>query len=263
MLSCRRKKKGMQPVSVVIIVKNEAHIIEQTMAAVQSLSDDILICDTGSTDDTIAVAKAAGARVIQEPWQGFGPTKNKANKQAKYDWILQIDADEVPHISLIRTLNQLLLNDVRIKYKVVLKNYYCGRYLRFGNFKDIQRVRLFNRTIVTWNEDDVHEALVSKEPVKEVLLKGYIQHYTYTTIEEHLQKIENYTNLSAALLFKQKKKASFIKLYLSPVVSFFTNYALKLGFLDGYYGFKAAWLSARHSHLKYKKLDALYKSAIL
>lgn len=250
----------MQPISVVIIVKNEAHIIAKTIAAVQSLTDDVVICDTGSTDNTVTVAQTAGAKVVQETWKGFGPTKNKANTHAKYDWILQIDADEVPHTCLINALQQLQLNNVLIKYRVVLKNFYCGQYLRFGNFKDIQRVRLFNRTKVQWNEDDVHEALVSKEPVTEVLLPGYIQHYTYTTVEEHLQKIENYTSLSAALLFKQKKKASFIKLYLSPAASFFVNYIFKLGFLDGYYGFKAAWLSARHSHLKYKKLNDLYKT---
>lgn len=250
----------MQPISVVIIVKNEAHIIGQTIAAVLAVTDDVVICDTGSTDDTIAVAKQAGALVVQEQWNGFGPTKNKANAHAKYDWILQIDADEVPHASLITALQQVQLNSALVKYRVVLKNFYCGRYLRFGNFKDIQRVRLFNRTKVQWNEDDVHEALVSKEPVTEVLLPGYIQHYTYTTIEEHLQKIESYTSLSAALLFKQKKKASFVKLYVSPVVSFLVNYILKLGFLDGYYGFKAAWLSAVHSYSKYKKLNDLYQT---
>lgn len=248
----------MQPISVVIIVKNEAHIIAKTIAAVQPLTDDVVICDTGSTDDTMAVAQAAGARVIQEQWKGFGPTKNKANTHATYDWILQIDADEVPHASLITSLQVLQLDDPLVKYRVVLKNYYCGKYLRFGNFKDIQRVRLFNRTQVKWNEDDVHEALISKEPVTEVLLPGFIQHYTYTTIDEHLQKIENYTSLSATLLFKQKKKASFVKLFLSPAVSFSVNYFIKLGFLDGYYGFKAAWLSAYHSHLKYKKLRELY-----
>jgi glycosyltransferase involved in cell wall biosynthesis len=250
----------MQPISVVIIVKNEAHIIATTIAAVQSLTDDVVICDTGSTDDTVTVAQTAGAKVVQETWRGFGPTKNKANTHAKYDWILQIDADEVPHASLIHALRQLQLNNVLIKYRVVLKNFYCGQYLRFGNFKDIQRVRLFNRTKIQWNEDDVHEVLVSKEPVTEVLLPGYIQHYTYTTVEEHLQKIENYTSLSAALLFKQKKKASFVKLYVSPAASFLVNYMFKLGFLDGYYGLKAAWLSARHSHLKYKKLNDLYKT---
>ncbi len=164
----------------------------------------------------------------------------------------------MPHASLITSLQVLQLDDPLVKYRVVLKNYYCGKYLRFGNFKDIQRVRLFNRTQVKWNEDDVHEALISKEPVTEVLLPGFIQHYTYTTIDEHLQKIENYTSLSATLLFKQKKKASFVKLFLSPAVSFSVNYFIKLGFLDGYYGFKAAWLSAYHSHLKYKKLRELY-----
>jgi glycosyltransferase involved in cell wall biosynthesis len=252
----------MQPISVVIIVKNEAHIIGQTIAAVQPLTDDILICDTGSTDDTIAVATKAGARVIEETWKGFGPTKNKANAQAKYDWILQLDADEIPHESFRTGLQQLSLQNPLVKYKAVLKNFYCGRQLHFGNFKPIRRVRLFNRSKIQWNEFDVHEVLISKEPATEEALPGYIKHYTYATEEEHVQKTERYAALSASFLFKQGRKASLVKRFMSPVANFFLNYILKLGFMDGYYGLKAAWLTAKYSYLKYQKLHALYKSAV-
>jgi glycosyltransferase involved in cell wall biosynthesis len=251
----------MQPISVVIIAKNEAHILAQTLQSIQTLTDDIIVCDTGSTDATIPVAKKNKASVIELSWRGYGATKNDANDRAAYDWILQLDADEVADAELLQSLTGLTLQDERTVYYAVLKNYYAGRYLRFGNWGNIQRIRLFNKQTAHWSTDDVHEKLIFDDTVQKQYLKGFIHHYTYHSIDEHERKIEEYTSLDAEKMFKRGIKPGFIKLYLAPKFTFLKNYVFRLGFLDGYYGLIAARLSSRHSYLKYKKLKDLYRQA--
>ncbi len=249
----------MQPLSVVIIAKNEAHIIGRTLQSIQQLTDNIIVCDTGSTDATIPIAQLNGAKVIEHKWEGYGETKNLANEYAAYDWILQLDADEVPDQILLTSLHQLDLKDESIVYAVIRKNYYAGRHLRYGQWQNDKCMRLFNRKVAQWSKDLVHEKLLYSDSVKTVLLKGFIYHYTYETTEEHFEKIKKYSLLGASTLYAQKKKPSFIKQYISPVAGFIINYFLKLGFLDGYYGFKVAWLNSYCTYVKYKKLRNLYK----
>jgi glycosyltransferase involved in cell wall biosynthesis len=251
----------MQPISVVIIAKNEAHILAKTLQGIQSLTDDIIVCDTGSTDATIPVAKKNKASVIELSWRGYGATKNEANDRAAYDWILQLDADEVVDAELLQTLTGLTLNDERTVYYAAFKNYYAGRHLRFGSWGTIKRIRLFNKQTAKWSTDEVHEKLVFDDGVQKQYLKGFIHHYTYHSVDEHVAKIEDYTSLDAQKMYQRGIKPGLIKLYIAPKFTFIKNYIFRLGFLDGYYGFIAAKLSSRHSYLKYKKLKNLYRAA--
>lgn len=251
----------MQPLSVVIIAKNEAHVIAQTLQSIQTLTDDIIVCDTGSTDATIPISKKNKASVIELNWKGYGATKNEANDRAAYDWILQLDADEVVDAELLQSLAELTLEDKHTVYCSGLKNYYAGRYLRYGSWRNVQRVRLFNKQVAHWSTDEVHEQLILAETVQKKFLKGFIHHYTYQSVEEHERKIEDYTTLDAQKMYNRGIKPGFIKLYLGPKFTFIKNYFFRLGFLDGYYGFIAARLSGKHSYLKYKKLKDLYRQA--
>ncbi len=253
----------MQPLSVVIIAKNEAHVIAQTLQSIQTLTDDILVCDTGSTDATIPVAKKNKASVIELNWGGYGATKNEANDRAAYDWILQLDADEVVDAELLQSLAELTLEDENTVYFAVLKNYYAGHYLRHGSWGNVRRIRLFNKQTAYWSTDEVHEQLIYDATVQKQYLKGFIHHYTYQSVEEHEQKIEDYTSLDAQKMYQRGIKPGFIKLYLAPKITFIKNYFFRLGFLDGYYGLIAARLSSKHSYLKYKKLKDLYRQASL
>jgi glycosyltransferase involved in cell wall biosynthesis len=248
----------MQPVSVVVIAKNEAHVIGRTLQSIQQLTDNIIVCDTGSTDATIPIAQLNGARIIELGWEGYGVTKNLANEYAEYDWILQLDADEVPDEALLASLLNLQLHDEQVIYGVTRKNYYAGRYLQYGQWRNDQCIRLFNRKNASWSDDAVHEKLVSNN-AKTILLNGFIHHYTYETVQEHIEKIEEYTTLDAAKMKRNGKKCSWLKMTFAPLIVFITNYFFKLGFMDGYYGFIAAKLSSRHTALKYQKLRALYR----
>jgi glycosyltransferase involved in cell wall biosynthesis len=249
----------MQPISVVIIVKNEAHILPQTIRAVQGITDDIVICDTGSTDDTIAVAKTCGAMVVQEQWMGFGPTKNKANTYAKYDWILQLDADEIPDTKLQESLAKLMLNNNKELFNMQFKTFLGEQWIRFGEWGKDEHIRLFNRTAAKWNNALVHEQLLFDESFTITDIKGFINHKTMQSMEEFKQKMKAYGLSGGEKYFEQGKTGGWYKQYSSPIFSFIKNYLIKLGFLDGRAGWQVAKMNAWYTYLKYSTLHQLKK----
>ena len=115
--------------SVVIITKNEAHIIEKTLQSLQGVSDDIVIVDSGSTDETIAICKKFNATVIQTGWDGYGANKNKGIDAARYDWILSLDADEAIDAELRAVLQNLSPVNDGIVYKLTYNNFFCNKHI--------------------------------------------------------------------------------------------------------------------------------------
>ncbi len=250
----------MQPVSVVIIARNEAHIIAQTLQAVKLLTDDIIVCDTGSNDATIPIAKKNGADVIEEEWRGYGATKNIANEHAVYDWILQLDADEVADEELIQSILALDLEDEKQIFTVHRKYFFKNKLIRFGEWRNENSIRLFNRKQAAWNADSIHEKLSFGKDCTVKKLKGAILHKTVQSAEQYEQKIKNYGIKSGEKYFQQGIKGAWYKQYLSPIVSFIKNYFFKFGFLDGREGFVIASLRAGYTRIKYKTLYQLQRS---
>ena len=134
----------MVPVSIVIITKNEAEIIVSCLRVAQIISDDIIIVDNGSTDNTTEIADQYGCRVYHENWDGYGANKNKGITKAKYDWILSIDADEIADLELISTLHTLKLDDPTIVYDISFRSYYGLKQIHFGSWGRDHHIRLFN-----------------------------------------------------------------------------------------------------------------------
>ena len=124
----------MQSISVVIVCKNEAGIIGQTLQSLAGLTDDIIVYDTGSTDTTVELLKQTAVQLHQGQWEGFGLTKNKATALAKYDWILSLDADEAIDGELKKSLLNLQLNREKIVYAIKFKNFLADKYLRYGEW---------------------------------------------------------------------------------------------------------------------------------
>ena len=141
--------------SIVIICKNEAHIIGRTLQSLQGLTDDIVVFDNGSTDGTQELVKKSNARLIEGAWEGYGKTKRKATSLAKYDWILSLDADEAVDEELKNSLLQLDLSDERIVYDISFRNFLGNKYLRYGEWGGDHHIRMFNRRHVNYNEADI------------------------------------------------------------------------------------------------------------
>lgn len=245
------------PLSVVIITRNEAHIIGNTLQSLQGLTDDIVIVDSGSTDDTIAICKKFSALVIETSWDGYGPNKNKGIDAAKYDWILNIDADEAIDEILKGHLLQLNEKDDGIVFEATFRNFFCGKHIRFGEWSGDKHIRFFNRKKVRWNDAAVHEELLLPENVEIKKLNGNILHYTSNNIDDHILKTIAYAKLNAEKYFRQNKKAGFFNLRIAPRLNFIQHYVLRLGFLDGWEGYFIARTTAWYTFLKYSYLKEM------
>lgn len=250
----------MQPISVVLITRDESHILGRTLAAVRDLSDDLVVADTGSTDGTPDIAAAAGARVHHLPWEGYGKTKNKALEFARHDWILFLDADEIPDRQLLDALLQLSLQDTNTVYKMRYHNFIGEKRVKYGEWKSFSKVRLFHRRQVRWDDSEIHEKLVLPAGIREETLPGFIQHYSIKNLKDYADKMSNYAELVANKYHRRGKKAGFFGLYLYPAYEFIRTYIFHLAVLDGWAGFVSSYFAAYYVFLKYHRLKELNNS---
>lgn len=250
----------MLPLSVVIIAKNEELLLPQTIKSVAMLTDDILICDTGSTDNTINTAIENGARAIHLQWEGFGITKNKANQFARYNWILQLDADETADEQLIKSLYKINFADEDLVYKVKRSSFFMGKCIRYGAWKNDLQIRLFHRGNASWNNHLVHERLQLGHASRITQLNGTILHKTVQSVSQYRDKMNEYAILSAQQYLLENKSGALWKQFVSPPFSFIRNYVVRLGFLDGPEGFTLAWLTAQYTFKKYAALQRMQRN---
>jgi glycosyltransferase involved in cell wall biosynthesis len=247
----------MIPISVVIIAKNEAGIIAGAIRSAKLITDDVVVVDSGSTDETVSVALNLGCRVYESKWIGYGANKNKGIGLAKHDWILSIDADEVPDIELVLALYDLKLDDPELVYDIKFRSWFGKKRIRFGAWGRDHHLRLFNRTLVRWSEAKVHEALLLPAQVKIQKLSGCINHYSVKDAAECNAKATAYARLSAQNYYSNRKKHAVFSLYFSPVFGFLVNYIVFLGVLDGREGWQISKTIFRNKWLKYHYLNQL------
>lgn len=251
----------MLNLSVVIICKNEEDVIGRTLQSLQGLTDDIIVYDNGSTDNSMGIIKQYPVRLQQGSWEGFGKTKRKAIALAKYDWILSLDADEAPDAELKQAIQALEPASVATVYEMRFRNFLGAQFLKYGEWGRDKHIRLFNRTAVNWDDAPVHEKLLLPDGAIKKLLPGYILHYTMKDLPDYAAKMLHYAMLNAEKYRQQGKRASWLQLRLAPGFSFFRNYILKGGFLDGHAGYVCARMTAWYTFLKYARLRDLNKES--
>ena len=249
----------MQKISVVIVCKDEEDEIGRTLQSLAGLTDDIVVLDNGSTDNTKNIVRELGARLEEESWEGFGKTKNKATRFAKYDWILNLDADESIDKEIKNSLLNLPLKNDDEVLEIEFKNFFGDTYLRFGEWGSDRHIRLFNRRKVNWNEAIVHESLTFPPGTRIKKLKGFVLHYTVKNKDEFASKMLRYGLLNAEKYAREGKRSSWLRIYLAPVFTFLKYYVFELGFLDGRAGFICAKMSSYYTHIKYARLLELNK----
>ncbi len=225
-------RKNMHKLSAVIITKNEEKIIEKCLAAVEKIADEIIIIDTFSTDNTIEICKKFNAKTFQLEWSGFGPQKNFGIDKASYDCILALDADEVLTSKALEEIIQLKQDGLKGVYQFKFLHYYFGKFIKHGSETPGYKKRLFDKTFVRWNNDPVHEALVFPPDYPVINLSGFIEHYSYLSIEQYIAKANYYTTAGAKDLKVRHKKNYLFKMLFSPSFVFIKSYFLKAGFLE-------------------------------
>lgn len=250
----------MQPVSIVIICKNEATVIGATLQSLQGVTDDIIVYDNGSTDNTVAIAKEFNTRVYEGSWEGFGKTKSNANKLARYDWILSLDADERIDEKLKEALLRFTPGSDKVVYDLRFKNFLGNKLLKHGEWGYDSHIRLFNRKVVQWNNEPVHETLMIPDGVKVLKLDGFVLHKTMKDLHEYAHKMVHYAMLSADKYYQQGRRPTWFKIRLSPGFNFLNYFILKLGFLDGHAGYICAKMTAHYTFLKYARLRELWNT---
>jgi glycosyltransferase involved in cell wall biosynthesis len=247
-----------EPLSGVIVTFNAASLLEECLSSL-AFADEIVVVDSGSTDNTVAIAERRGARVVRQAWLGYGPQKHFAVAQAKHDWVLCLDADERVSPELRESIQQTLAHPPLFAYRMPRRNRFLGRWLRHGEGYPDLSLRLFHRQRARWSDDAVHEKVVTAEPVGR--LRGDLLHETHQTLADYLAKQNKYTSLQAQALYAQGKRASRLKLVFSPILRFVKFYLLRLGFLDGVAGFVHIAIGCANTFHKYTKLIELERQS--
>jgi hypothetical protein len=244
------------PLSAVLITRNAAAQLSASLAAL-AFCDEIVVVDSGSDDDTCAIAHQHGARVIEQAWLGFGPQKQFAVEQASNDWVLCIDADERVSDELRTSIVAELAAPKCHAYRFPRCNRFMGRYLRHGEGYPDWSLRLFDRRQARWSDDAVHEKVLTEAAVGE--LHGDLLHDSAETLAHYLAKQDRYTTLAAAEALAAGRRASLLHLLLSPLLRFVKFYVARLGFLDGLPGLVHILVGCRNSHMKYEKMRSILK----
>jgi glycosyltransferase involved in cell wall biosynthesis len=238
-------------ISPVIITKNAARSIAQTLESLKEF-EEVIVYDTGSDDQTLEIARHYNnVKLCKGNFTGFGRTKNKAALMAKNDWIFSIDADEVVSPQLMESINNLNLTN-SCAYQIRRYNYYKKKRIRFSGWGQECIVRIYNKTITSFNEQLVHEQVMNAN-VKTLKLEGELRHFSYASISDFVVKRNFYSELFAKQHTGKRKSSPFIAL-IKSVFHFQHTYIVKLGILDGYRGLLIAFSNAAETFYRYLKL---------
>lgn len=245
----------MSKYSGVIIAKNNASTISPCIKALLALTDDVIVVlDDASTDDTGIIAADVGAKVYKKKWEGYSVNKNFGVEKAQNDWILCPDADEVFDDVLINNLKKLDLNSDHV-YELNILTFFGKIPVKHCGWFPDWNIRLFNKNVMRWNSNFVHEHLVSDKRLKRIRVDGLILHYSFEG-EKHMKaKFDEYARLRANEWIRSGKSPSFIKQLLGPSFRFFRTYILKLGILDGNTG----WIIAKNEYFLKKNEIKIWK----
>jgi glycosyltransferase involved in cell wall biosynthesis len=238
--------------SVIIITLNEADNIRDCLQSV-SWADEIIVVDAGSEDETVSICRQFTDKVfIHKEWRGFGPQKNLALEHASGEWVLSIDADERISGELKTEIENALSSPSADAYSIPRQSYYLGRRMRHGGWWPDYVVRLFRRPHGRFSDDVIHERVLFDGNARQ--LKNPLEHYSFRTLEQVLDKINRYSSEGAWQARKKGRPGGLARAVLKGFWAFFRCYILRAGFLDGQEGFIAAVSNAEGTYYRYLKL---------
>lgn len=253
--------------SIIIITKNEELNIKRTLDAIANgfkgfgLLYEIIVIDSGSTDNTENIVKKYTEYFYYKEWAGYSEQRNYGNNFTKGDWILYLDADEVLTKDLVKEIAQIIqVNNPNYVYNIKRKTHYLGKLLDYAWYPDIKS-RLAHKSLKpTWDNKEVHESLIFQNKNSQTTFKNtenFLIHYSYNNIQHHFEKTLNYSQLSAKENHKKGKKFSYFNLFLNPLFAFFRLYIIRLGILDGFPGLVAGYSTYYYTFMKYLFLKEL------
>lgn len=245
---------GRPTVSVILITKNEASQIRKALASV-AWADEIVVLDSGSTDDTVKICREFTDKVWQTDWPGFGPQKNRALAHATGDWVLSLDADETVSEALAQEVRSVLTDTEAHVFAIPRLSSFLGRPMRHGDWWPDEVPRLFRRGQARFSDDLVHERLVFEGRPQR--LRGLMHHDSIRSLDQMLSKVNHYTSAGAQRMARAGKPGGLGKAVGHGLWAFIRTYWLKRGFLDGREGFIVAVSAAESAYYRYLKRSYL------
>jgi len=247
-------------ISAVIITYNEERNIGRCLDSVRDVADEIVVVDSYSTDKTEEICRRKGARFIKNPFEGHIEQKNYAMLSASHDYILSLDADEALSEELTNSIKNAKSNWDYDGYSFNRLTNYCGRWIRHCGWYPDKKLRLWDRKKGRWGGVNPHDRVIIHKTNHTAHLSGDLLHYSYHTIKQHIKQMNSFSDIAAQEKYDKGKTANlFIDILLNPVLIFIKKYFIKLGILDGYYGFVISINTAFGIFLKYIKLKELAK----
>src|SRR5918995_1021067 len=258
----------MLPVSVFIIAKNEADRIGATIRAIRGLTDDLVVVDSGSTDGTQAVAEELGARVIYNPWPGYGLQKRFAEDQCRHEWLLNLDADEVVSPELLAEIHALFAHGEPPcqAYGIRIVETFPGEAAPHPLAYRVAPVRLYRRDAGRYSSSLVHDRVDLHPGTKTGKLKGLVHHRSVRSLGDQLAKLNSYTDQQAVDFEVRGISIPTWRVYFEFPAAFLKAYFGRLHILRGTYGFLidmnyATWRHLRLAkHYERKRMNALAKA---
>jgi (heptosyl)LPS beta-1,4-glucosyltransferase len=244
--------------TVTVITRNEAANIEGALESVK-WADEILVVDSHSADDTVALAGRYAARIVIHDWEGYSAQRNYAAEIASHEWILAIDADERVPPELAAEIQRILRDGSDMGgYRMPRVSYYLGRWIRGTDWYPDYQLRLYDRRVGRFNGKRVHESVELKQG-RPGTLEHDLQHYPYRDISDHVTSIDHYTTLAAEEWFAEGRRTNPVEAAVHPPAAFLRNYFVRRGFRDGTAGFLISILNSYYVFLKILKLWELQR----
>ena len=242
----------MTKISATIITYNEEKNIRRCIESLDFV-DEIVVVDSLSSDNTCAIAKELGAKVIDQKFLGHIDQKQLAVENATNDWVLSLDADEEVSPELKASIVELIKKPLEYDaYEMKRVSFHLGRWIRHGGWYPDKKIRLFNRQKAHWGGYNPHDKVIVNGKVG--MLEGDLKHYVFTDLRHNIDTNNSYSSIMAEDLYKKGKKFSYLKLFFKPVGKFLEVYIYKRGFLDGMAGFIIAVGASYSMFLKFAKL---------
>jgi glycosyltransferase involved in cell wall biosynthesis len=245
--------------SIAIISKNEEKNIGRTLESINGIADEIILVDSFSTDTTINIAQQYNCIVFQEEWKGFAQQKNSALEKCSQNLILSIDCDEVITEELRKSILKIIqdpISDIS-GYYINWRNVYLGKIMKH-TWQPNYKLRLVKKSSHPhWEGEEIHEELHIDGESKKI--RGELLHYSYTDLQSHFKKINDYAKISANKYNRLNHNFHFANLIINPIFAFIKNYFFKLGFLDGTRGLIAAYGELCGTFYKYAYLYEIKK----
>ncbi len=251
----------MPTLSVILITRNEEANLDDCLASLEGIAQQIVVVDTNSSDRTLEIAQKHGASISQPAdWPGFGPQKNRALGLATSEWVLSLDADERLTPALKSEILTAIHHSAHVDcFAIPRLSWYCGRFIRHSGWSPDYVDRLFKRGTARFSDDLVHERLIPNGQVAK--LENPMLHYSFMNYSQVLQKLDRYSTASAEQAFARGKTSGPLKAVLHGAWAFFRTYVLRAGFLDGPQGFALAVSNGQGTYYRYIKLWHLNQEA--